>query len=400
MEIDRVPAWTPGPLPASSLWPSNSSHARDADEDARLQYFEPRIAHTLYGTSGDPVRWHRSSTVTLGTLTVLAVEVLRAPPGSGATTGLAVLHIQLGHDPVGELAGLRDLSSPGSGAANRQRCQDTLPAGVRIAARARRATTIGHVTFGSAAPPVMPSAYAAWPAQDQWLWSLASATSSSAFPPDREDVSLFDGRVHFSADWQALILRDGVAFVGTSPDPGGGDTFHAAAQTYVHSIYLDVILLGRLQADALNALANRVADISLPRLGAGRLGSLEGQLIELRRAFGRDHITVHAKGNEILEQYCAQHRMPELRARLAEDLTDSARYVEVALARSTNAVMGLVAVLGLPFGLSYAAGALWGSKGLRGFLVWTAVAGTVSLAMTALGPVRRMLRATGTELDS
>ncbi|TDC73547.1 hypothetical protein E1283_18885 [Streptomyces hainanensis] len=393
--IGRAPAWTVGPLPSSALWPSSSPQARVADDAARLRYFEPRIAQTLYGTaSGAAVRWHRVATTTWDGVTVLAVEVLRAPAGSGANHGLAVLHLRLGGDPVAELAGLRDLSG-----VNGPRWQSVLPAGTGVAPGARRASTVCHVTFDGPTPAGMSAAYDAWPARDQWLWQLASATTESVFPPDVEDASLLAGRVRFSADWQALVLRDGASFVGTTPDPGGTDTFHAAAQTYVHSIYLDVLLLGRLQADALNALANQIADVPLPRFGAGGLQAVEGRLIELRRAFGRDVITAHDKGNEILDRYVTQHRVPELRARLVEDLTDSARFVEAAAARSTNAALGLVAVLGLPFGLSYAAGALWGANGVRGLLVWTGVAVALSLVLTTLSPVRAMLRDLGNRLE-
>lgn len=63
------------------------------------------------------------------------------------------------------------------------------------------------------------------------------------FAPDPEDTALFAGRVRFSADWQALVLRDGTAFVGLSADPGGDQTFHATAAHHVHTIYLDVFLL-------------------------------------------------------------------------------------------------------------------------------------------------------------
>ncbi|WP_405580693.1 hypothetical protein [Streptomyces sp. NBC_01190] len=366
---------------------------------ARLNYFESRVAQTLYGGQGPAVRWHRESSACPADAAVAAVEILQAPAFSGERTGLAVLHLRFGADPVGDLAGLCDLSSSPAGAANRSRLQALMPDGVTIPSQVRRASTLAHVTFGGAAQPTMSPAYGSWPARDQWLWCLASAAPESLFPPDPEDPSLFEGRVRFSADWQALVLRDGVAFVGTSPDPGGENVFHAAAETYVHSIYLDVLLLGRMQANALNTLANQIATIGLDRLGAGQLEVLEGRLIELRRTFGRDHITAHGKGNEILRQYFAQHRVPELRARLVDDLADTARYVEAAGARSVNAVLGLVTVLGLPFGLSYAAGALWGGSGARSFAVWTAVGAVASLAAVLLPPVRAMLRAISRRID-
>ncbi|MFF1871715.1 hypothetical protein [Kitasatospora herbaricolor] len=345
------------------------------------------------------MRWHRELAAPTGDVALVALELLRAPAVLQDHGGLAVFHLRLGADPVADLAELRDLSAATAGTTNRDRYQALLPEGVIILPQALRASTLAHVTFSDSVPSTMSHAYDSWSPRDQWLWGLASATSESSFPPDPEDLAVFRDRVHFSADWQALVLRDGVSFVGMTPDSGGPDTFHAAAETYVHSIYLDVLLLGQLQVNALNALANQVANISLDRLGAGKLESLEGRLIELRRAFGRDNITAHGKGNEILGKYFQQRGIPELRARLVDDLADSARYVEAGRTRSVNAVLGLVTVLGLPFGLSYAAGALWGESSARSFAIWTAVAGLISLATMLLSPVRSMLRTISRRID-
>ncbi|NED82487.1 hypothetical protein G3I76_20605, partial [Streptomyces sp. SID11233] len=84
----------------------------------------------------------------------------------------------------------------------------------------RRAWTLCHLTGTTGTWPALPGLSATgWETRDQWLWRLASATPPRDFPPDPEDRTLFAGRVRFSADWQALVLRDGAAFLGTSPDP-------------------------------------------------------------------------------------------------------------------------------------------------------------------------------------
>lgn len=400
VEIEHPPAWTRGPLPVSSLWPSSAPQARLANIDARLRYFESRVCQLLYGTESHPVRWHRVCEMPIGNASIIAVELLLTSSNFTNAQGLAVLHLQLGPNPVVDLASLSDLTSSGTETSNRHRFQSALSEGVRISTRTRRAFTVGYVTFSDMPPSIMSSMYDAWPPKDQWLWSVASATPLSEFPPDVEDESLFSGRIRLSADWQSLVLRNGISFVGTRPDSGRTDSFHAAAQIYVHSIYLDVLLIGRIQADALNELANRIANIDMSNFGAKQLVSLEGRLIELRQSFGQNHITAHDKGREMLERYLAQHGTSDLRSRLVEDLADSSRYVEAQLARSTNAILGLVAVLGLPFGLAYAAGALWGSSGAKGFLAWTAAAVVASFVMTKLSPVRSMLHAIGKNLES
>lgn len=388
--VEREPDWKTGPLSATHVWAAAAPEAGTFDEQARLHYFEPRVARTLYGDQSTVVRWHRDEPEQLGAVTVLATEVLRAPAVVQEKSGYAVFHVRFAADPTAELSRLRDLSDT----AHHADVQALLPPGTRIAPHAR-ARTLAHVTFDSAVPTLMGSAYATWPARDQWLWCLASATPESVFPPDTEDPALFEGRIRFSADWQALVLRDGVAFVGTSPDSGGRDTFHAAAETYVHTLYLDVLLLGSLHVQAFNTLANVVADLDPRSLGARRLEDLEGRLIAARRTLGGPQVTARGKGNEILRRFFDQHAVPELRSRLVDDLTDSARFVNTQGARSLNAVLGLITVLGLPFGLSYAAGAVWGVDGLAGFAACTAVAFLISCASLLLPSVRAMVRSIG-----
>lgn len=368
-----------------------------ADQEMRLGYFEPRVAASLYGDGERATRWHRQVGGTVGGARLIGAELLSPPdPIGGRTWGLAILHLQFGDEPLAELGRLCDVSAATQqGQSRRTEVDALLPSGSVTAADARRPFLISHLTFRSVPlPRIMPSGYDAWEAGDQWLWLAASATPVSRFPPDPVDKELFAGRVRFSADWQALVLRDGAAFVGLTPDPGDGSSFHPVARTLVHSIYLDVFLLGAMQRKGVNDLANRVAAAMGERLDNAALPLLHERLVKLRNTVGSEWMTLHGKANELLRAYRRQHQLSDVTGQVVQDLTDSAAFVAAADGRSLNAALGLITVIGLPFGLAYGAGALWGSTGVLSFVTWSVVAVACSLALVlGVGPVRGLFKA-------
>ncbi|WP_306321589.1 MULTISPECIES: hypothetical protein [unclassified Streptomyces] len=374
--------WSPGPLPAVLADAA-------ADRDWRLTYFEPRVGASLFGTDERPARWHLRRPPTGPDPEIAALELLRVPEAAGLGSdrhGLAVLHVRLATDPLAELTALADLER------QRTRFQGLLPDGVRIEEDASRAWTVAHATFAEGEPPqVMPDSYAEWRGRDQWLWLLASKTPLDRFAPDPEDTELFAGRVRFSADWQALVLRDGAAFVGTSPDPGGDDTFHATAAHHVHTLYLDVFLLARLQFLGANALANELSEVRARESDAARLMRLEKRLVELRHALWSTHITSHDKSNELLERFQRQRRLDQLLSHTGSGLADTARFVEAGRSRRTSLALSLLSAVGLPFGMAYSAAAVWGSPGGWALLASTAAALVVTVLLFVLLPPLRGL---------
>lgn len=361
-----------------------------------MTYFEARVGESLYGAIGHPSRWHRSvppfplaSGGMPAAPVVEAMEMLRLPPvlaSDAPRRAVVVLHVRLSGDPLNDLPRLRDLK------AMRAEYARLLPAGVRPLESERKAWVLSHVTFDDGAlPEVMPPAYAGWGARDQWLWLSASATPIDRFPPDPEDDGLFAGRVRLSADWQALVLRDGAAFVGTSPDSGDDAGFHPMAASLVHTIYLDGFLLGRWQVLGVNFLANALARLPARPGEARRLLDLERKQIELRRALWSSHITVHGNANTLLERFQEQHRLPGLLAQAGTALADAARYVETARARRSGLAVGLLSTIGLPFAVAYAAGALWGEPGPKTLLFSTLAALVMTVVLFSAIPAVRGL---------
>ncbi|GAA2623822.1 hypothetical protein GCM10010425_19080 [Streptomyces spororaveus] len=367
-----------------------------ADRERRMTYFEPRVGESVYGATGHPSRWHRcvsplphAPAGTPAAPVVEAMEMLRLPQvlaSDAPRRAVVVLHMRLSGDPLNDLPRLRDLT------AKRAEYAGLLPAGVRLLESERKAWVLSHITFDDGAlPEVMPPPYTAWGARDQWLWLSASATPVVHFPPDPEDDGLFAGRVRLSADWQALVLRDGAAFIGTSPDSGDGAGFHPTAASLVHTIYLDAFLLGRWQVLGVNFLANSLARLPARQAEARRLLDLERKQIELRRALWSSHITVHGNANTLLERFQEQHRLPGLLAQAGTALADAARYVETARARRSGLAVGLLSTIGLPFAVAYAAGALWGEPGPKTLLYSTLAALAITVVLFLAIPAVRGL---------
>jgi transketolase C-terminal domain/subunit len=116
--------------------------------------------------------------------------------------------------------------------------------------------------------------------------------------------------------------------------------------------------------------------------------------MEARRALWARRVTLRGKGDELLERYQQQHRVPTVLENLATDLTDTARLVEASTARSVNAGLGLITVLGLPFGLAYAGGAVFTTQSPTSFLICTGVGAAMGgLLLAAFPPLRRMIDA-------
>lgn len=368
-----APAWSDGPYPGVR---------RGAAAAGRLGYLESRVAEALYGRPSAPVRWHQEVSGEIGGLEVFAVEILSTPL-SGRYTGLAILHVRLaGPEAITDLARSPAEAGP------------FLPPGVTVTGT--RALTVTHLTFAGPLTQPMPAEYQQWPADRQWLWLAASGTPVSAFPPDVDDDELFSGLLHLSADWRALVLRDGVAFVGLTADPGDEQTFHAAAETYVHSIYLDALLLGRMQLLALRRLSNSLGDLRVSTVKPRDLHEQQSRLMEVRRTLWSEHLTMHGHANDLLERYQAQYRLGRLREQVMADLADLAHLVDAQNSRSVNAGLGLLTVVGLPFGLAYAGGAVFADQSPLLFLVCTGIAIVlVGVMLLLFPPLRQMIDAMG-----
>ncbi|MGH3789499.1 MAG: hypothetical protein ACRDQ9_01635 [Pseudonocardiaceae bacterium] len=97
---------------------------------------------------------------------------------------------------------------------------------------------------------------------------LGFESTSIDYPPEPGNFAkLLREAVVLSADWKALVLRDGASFVGQRADHGSSDLFFGFAALYAGTIYLDCILLGMAQRMQIEEMAATIART----LSAGKL---------------------------------------------------------------------------------------------------------------------------------
>ena len=219
--------WPQGPLPLSL----DSLHA---DTATRSTYYPLRTALLLYGESDRPCRWHKETKVQAGTATVIALEALRLDDQSGR--GLVLVHMRT--DDI--LATARALAGRAGAALSGFDIRQLAP---ELDIPAASPYTLAFATPSHRLPRLYSSPrYLRWSAVDQWLWALASRTSQDDYPPDLIEIGRHDQHfLRLSADWSAMILRDGMALVGNRPDRGTSDPFYSHAALYARSIYVDAV---------------------------------------------------------------------------------------------------------------------------------------------------------------
>ena len=332
--------WSPGPLPVEL------PDGRTTDRHARATYFQARAADILYGAAGGKsgLRWHRQADpdrieegIVLG-LELLhfpryakSPEMAGNPPRSAGARFryLCVLHLGLDlEDPLGSLEAAVRLDDAGpAGARRRDRYSALAGAEFQVAPETRRCLSVSMITPAGGFRPA-PGSPPGWTAAQGWLWAAASATSLERFTPDAEDPHALDGLVYLSSAWRALVLRDGIGFLGLVPDRQGDDEFFAWGETYVRSLYTDVALLAALERDALDHFANRLAHIGNRFEKSQELRELVNEVTEFRNVFWWEVVTRHGNANLILERLHAAHRTPRLFSRVIADLDAFRQQVE------------------------------------------------------------------------
>lgn len=339
VELVSAPAWEDGPLP---LGEGGSA----ATAEARRAYFNERAAKALHGSA----RLHRAGDGAIeppeAGLDVLGLELVAG--------SLLVVHGTLRAGGLGLVESLQRLVDVGPEAPSRRWLDGLLGGHGSVSARARRAMVLVHVTpDGDLARPLASPAYDRWSPELQWLWLFASATPAAAYLPAPESgEALGASLLLFSAGWRALVLRDGAAFLGSGPDMGPIYRLSADPEVHFRSIYLDAFLLGMIQRLRLGEIADRLAALGDPVRHPDRLGQLQQEAATFRNVLWWRQLGPHWAGSELLRAYQRQHEIPELFAQVVGELDDYARTAQTAASQRVEALLGIITVVGLPFGLA------------------------------------------------
>jgi hypothetical protein len=348
----RVPEWSEGPFPFEM-------GNRRTDARIRSTYFTPASARALYGAPGRPCRWHLPLDVKHDGMRLLGMELLRAATARKPQQALAVLHFTVERPllpVVRALAGRlpREADAPLSGPFDPARLLDGV-AGLRAADAPSfdaRPYTIAFLSpAGQHTPALRASLEGELPATaDRWLWQLASRSTPEDFPlpPETAGEQLKD-TVRISADWSALVLRQGTAFLGHRTDTGEGDFFTYGA-LHSRTVYLDALLLGALQRDHIDELTDELSEIFVSPRPARRLSALERSIAVFRSTYWRQHLTAHGTANDLLLAFQNQHRLPVRFNEILAEAADYSRLVQTQESQQISGALGVLTILGLPLG--------------------------------------------------
>lgn len=347
--IAAVP-WCPGPLPL--VIPDGSGHITDAER--RSTYYDRRAAQVLYGTGAGGARQHveLSEPVHLvGPIRLIAMERVSVP--SLGVDGLLVLHFDAAPDSSTHeaLASWSEVSR-----------WKRVPTGPAVISRAIREAVPGaQVDLGSPSGdpyricfvsqvPERASSPSDSATEDETLeaWLLALAIGSTGAADDLSDherEELLTTRLWLSADWSALVLRDGAGFLGHPR--ASSDFVETFAVVYLRSIYVDALLLGRLQQIALRGLTGALVELSDPALHPRKVERLAAWMSRFRNELWWQHLTEHGVANDLLVAYHRQHRLPELVDQVRSELSDYTQQASLRAGRLLNIVAAFFALFSL-----------------------------------------------------
>ncbi|MFE1914455.1 hypothetical protein [Streptomyces anandii] len=355
--LRSAPGWPEGPFPFEL-------GSRRTDAPTRSTYFTPASARVLYGAPGRPRRWHLPLDVKYEGLRLLGLELLRAATARDPDHALAVLHFTVerpllpvlrslaGRRPAADDEPMPGLTGPFDPTALLAGIADVRDSATPFALA--RPYTIAFLTPTDRHTPTLRSGPEEdLPATaDRWLWQLASRSNSADFPlaPETAAEELTKA-VRISADWSALVLRQGAAFLGHRPDSGEGDFFEFGA-LHSRTVYLDALLLGSLQRDHIDELTDELSDVftASPRRLARRVATLERSIALFRSGYWRQHLTAHGPANELLLAFQNQHRLPARFTEILAEAADYSRLVQTQESQQISGALGVLTILGLPLG--------------------------------------------------
>jgi hypothetical protein len=346
VRLPADPPWPAGPLPVAD-------HDGAAEGAARRRLFTPAAGRVLYDR-----RWHTRTDLTQGPLRLDGMELLRTPGPRSPEQALAILHVTAPDAPVLPLlraySGRRQSPDPDP-------MRGALDPAVLLAGVADTAPPPGP--FALARPYTVafftpdarlgqalrdPATGELPLSADLLLRSLASRSAPSDIPlPPEHLPDLRADADRISADWSALVLRQGAAFLGHRPDSGPGD-FYDFAVGNARGVYLDALLLGTAQRDHIDELTDELSAVfSGPRLSR-RVAELEQRIALFRSTYWRQHLSAHGPANDLLLAFQATYRLPERFSQILAEAADYGRLAQNQESQQIAGALGVLTVLGLP----------------------------------------------------
>ncbi|QEV51344.1 hypothetical protein CP981_06410 [Streptomyces platensis] len=406
VHMDDVPGASFRAGPLERRWRVGRPDEVVSSASRRVAYTQRHLEPLLWGQH---VRWHREvpqaeaspsrfqlSAIELVRLNDTALSALKDMDSPVHANGVALLHGVLPSDPPAQLPKTlqecADVDPHHGQGAQRAWVARQLPSGCRIADTEREAVHCTLVTAQSGLVRLHPGrAQRNWDSLDQWLWHLHHAT---LYPPGPEAAEqLHAMRLPLPTKVRGVLGIRGLTLVGTEQDPGVGvpRNYYDGTSYHLATLYADALALARLQQTVLDAFGSEVARIGEHEPRRRKVAQMERDLLVFRRSYWAAGFGRQGTVDAMVRAWQQSAGLPQSLQSLVSDLGELSRQVQSAETETTNAILGLLAAVGLPLTTGLA---IWqglpqaGSSSLFRILGAT---GVVTVGLVTLFPGLRRL---------
>ncbi|WP_242585253.1 hypothetical protein [Streptomyces sp. MST-110588] len=206
----------------------------------------------------------------------------------------------------------------------------------------------------------------------QWLWDMFHATEYA--PPAEAAEELEELRLRLPIAVRGVAGTRGLSLVATGSDPNreqpSDRQYYDGTSFHLTTLYSEALALACLQQIVLDAFGREVARLGQSEPLRRKVGRLERDLLIFRRSYWAVDFGRQATCTAIVRNMQRGCGLPEALQSLISDLGELARQVQAAETETTNAILGLLAAIGLPLA--------------TGLAIWQGLpqAGTASLYRT------------------
>lgn len=180
------------------------------------------------------------------------------------------------------------------------------------------------------------TAFDKWDVAQQWTWLLASLTPPDRFAPQHHssDTGI---DLAMSSTWTARVLRDGASFIGYEESVDGSqDLSFASLALYARTIYLDALLLGIIQRQWLNNLADRIGGTAIHHhREIAVVENIDRAVSQFRASVWWRAAAHGSNGDKLITAFQEQHRLQELLESSAVEISDLVRQARTEVQRKT-----------------------------------------------------------------
>jgi hypothetical protein len=335
----------------------------------------------LYGTAKRSLRRHveilTPAPFFSESLMLLGVEVFSVNLDSTRGVAVCAVHLSIveGRDAASVVATLHRLDSCGiDGRTLADHLDEVLAGAATVDRDFQRPQITSFVSFDHEPTPFDPSH--SWTWDEQYSWVMASSTPWASFAPRAGDLHLRGTLMGLSESWVVRVLRDGVAFLCSRPYAADRD-FYILAVVYVRTIYLDIVLLGRIEHLLLDLMCEDASDLAQEGPSAHEVDRHLRRFSRFTATIWWQNVALTDLSDQLLRALADQYQLDSLRSQAESDLTALSRQIELSTAVRARKVIEYVAIFAGVLSVAFTSAPLVGAHGW-GDLLSLALGGVIA----------------------